>query len=320
MKNSVSILTISFSLLLCSCEESFSPKTDFQQRYALNCIIRGDTTFQTATILKSYNIDGYNSYSDTSNPFVSAKEIKIWKNNERVFFFKDTTLHNLPVSRDNFDGRIYYLSDFEPGEKDSLKIRAVLENDLILWAWTRMPERIEWNNAKIDNIIPVSGSEIFNLSWMGNNYHSWYIPRLTIYYDLKGNQSPLKEGIPVPITFEEIDGIKIPIYSKPIRSTNLVYKLENLNYAMHNISKDEKDKSKFIVYAAVFELLVLDNNLSIYYSNSKGYLDDYSIRVDQQDFSNVQGGFGIFGSYLKQIKKISLRRDYIETFGYTPGN
>lgn len=309
------ILLIILFLISLSCEENFSPRTEFQQRYILNCIIRGDTTFQTAAILQSYDVQGYDPDENSENPFKRVKELKLWKNNEKVYIFKDTLIS---VNMGRYDGEayIYYLNDFIPSEKDSLKIRALLEDDRVIWSWTKMPELVEWNTSAMDSIIPADDKDYSNFAWKPANYRSWYVPRLTIFYRKYESSQFSRISVDVPITF---DG-STPIYSKPFKGENLVYKKENIDYAMKKISEGDPDKWSYIIYNARFDLLILDENLSTYYSNSKGYLDDFTIRLDQIDFTNIVGGFGIFGSYIKQVRGIKLNRDYIESLGYTPAN
>ena len=50
-KNLLFILLVG---LLISCEENFEPFGDIKEKYALNCIIRGDTTFQIASLTRTY--------------------------------------------------------------------------------------------------------------------------------------------------------------------------------------------------------------------------------------------------------------------------
>ncbi len=309
------LIIISFFISI-SCEESFSPRTEFQPRYILNCIIRGDTTYQTAVVLQSYDVPGYNPYDNPDNPFRRVKELKLWKNNEKVYVFKDTLLSILNSGRYVGEVLIYYLNDFIPSEKDSLKLRALLEDDRVIWSWTKMPELVEWNTSAMDSIIPAEDKDYSNFAWKAANYRSWYVPRLTIFYRKYQSSQFTRLSVDVPITFEG----STPIYSKPFRGENLVYKKENIDYAMKKISEGDPDKWSYIIYNGRFDLLILDENLSTYYSNSKGYLDDFTIRLDQIDFTNIVGGLGIFGSYIKQVRGIKLNRDYIESLGYTPAN
>ncbi len=55
-------------------------------------------------------------------------------------------------------------------------------------------------------------------------------------------------------------------------------------------------------------------------SPSKTELSEgFAITVNETDFTNISGGKGIFGSFIKQNFSIKFKHDYIRSFGYTPG-
>ncbi len=306
-----SALLITFT----SCEEDFNPKTEFKQKYVLNCIIRGDTSFQTATVLQSYPHEEINSSYNYPRTFVKAEEVKLWVENRKVYFFRDT-IHIIEDSQFIY----YYIDNFEIVAGDSLKLRAVMPNGEVLWAWTRMPNSSDWNIAGSDSIIPVVGKPNFIFSWFEDNYNSWYLLKLFITYRKESDPENVRKTEDVPIKIKNDDNKISPEFPGPFRSGRIVFHNEGLIYAMEKISQNDPNKSNYIIYGAKIELLVFDRNLSIYYSNSKGYLDDYTIRVDQTDFTNINGGFGIFGSYFKQVRGIRIDREFIKSFGYIPAN
>jgi hypothetical protein len=62
---------------------------------------------------------------------------------------------------------------------------------------------------------------------------------------------------------------------------------------------------------------MLDRNLSAYYSSVAKIGDSFSLRLDEVDFSNIEGGFGIFGSLNVQKLVMFFREGYLEeNFGY----
>ena len=52
---------ISFSII--SCENNITPVVNFKKQYALNCIIRGDTTLQYAAIIQSFSKENFSKES-----------------------------------------------------------------------------------------------------------------------------------------------------------------------------------------------------------------------------------------------------------------
>jgi hypothetical protein len=88
---------------------------------------------------------------------------------------------------------------------------------------------------------------------------------------------------------------------------------------MKEISGDDPNKDHYIILTAIIDLLVFDRNLSGYYSSVASISDEFSIRLDEIDFSNIDGGFGVFGSYYKQSFVLFFDKLYVESFGYVYG-
>ena len=61
-----SIIVIAIGII--SCEDSFDLYSDFYEQYILTCIIRSDTTYQTAILTHSYPNYTGNPYDNTTNP------------------------------------------------------------------------------------------------------------------------------------------------------------------------------------------------------------------------------------------------------------
>ncbi len=310
----VLILTV----LIFGCEENFSPKTDFQPKYALNCIIRGDTSFQTASISVSYDVSGYDPNTNHNDPFISGAQIRMWDGHSNVYFFRDSSVARADTSRYDTPFHFYYLDGFIPEPQDSLEILAILPNGKKLHAYTKVPQNVNFNldSTLSDNNVPVTGKTDFTETWQQNSNVGWYLPRLLIYYRKTENGIELKKTQQVALNYEDIKGTQTPAYPQPERTLKITFQNKFLDSAMIQISKGDANKSRYRIMAAILDILVFDNDLSKYYSNMNGYYDDYTVRVDATDYTNVDGGLGIFGSYIKDSKLVNLKNDYIHSFGY----
>ncbi len=306
-------------LHITSCEEDFSPRAEFEQRYIVNCIIRSDTTLQTFTVAKSYNIEGYDPYAQTKSPFIKVLDARLWHKNE-VYFFKDSMSFTQGATRYDEPIPYYYTNEFIPSQGDSIKIRIIAPDNSTLWGRTKLPDSITWDITNSTLLITDTLGENFSYAWISQNYLSWYLPRMSIYYRLASDSINVRRSVEVPRKIEIQNGIETTVKQDPLRSTRFSVQKSAVDFALRSISGSDPVKSNYIIYAAIIDLLVFDEPLSKYFSNSKGFLDDYTIRVDQTDFSNIEGGFGIFGSYLKQQRGIRIDTDYIRKFGYTAAN
>lgn len=308
MKFVTKLLFIILLLLFTSCEEDFNLKTDYKPKYALNCIIRADTTYHTATLLKSYDVDGFDPYEYNDDPFISGADIRIWQGNN-VYFFRDTTVPRTDTSRFNFLQKYYYIQNFKTVSNDFLEIKAILDNGKVLKGVTRIPKNMSLDSSSTRILRP--GQDEFRVYWISNNIYGRFMLRLRLNYS-RGNGPT--ESIDIPVRY---DG-DTPVYPVITKNSGAAFNWDAFERTLRKISDGEENKQQFTIYGVLAEILIFDENLSKYYANMHGYLDDYTVRVDQNDFSNIEGGFGIFGSYIKQKRGIQIDQDYIISLGYRP--
>jgi hypothetical protein len=64
---------------------------------------------------------------------------------------------------------------------------------------------------------------------------------------------------------------------------------------------------------------IFDQNLSNYYASSSQGIGDILVMLDQSDFTNIENGYGIFGSYSLQGFSLVFDKEFIESFGYIHG-
>jgi hypothetical protein len=58
---------------------------------------------------------------------------------------------------------------------------------------------------------------------------------------------------------------------------------------------------------AIFILTQVDPGLYNYYKLANGFLDSYSVRMDQPDYTNIKGGLGVFGAMVEDSMVVDLQ-------------
>lgn len=314
MKNTlVTFLIITASISLISCEEDFNPKTDYTEKYILYSIINPDSSFQTAILLKTYDVPDYDPYVNSEDPSVHGATI-ILVQNDRAYFLQDTSVTRVDTSRYASDQHFYYTNNFEINGDDSLQIVAVLPNGKRLSALTKLPQTVTFDTSS-DHLLPVEDQQYFQFIWDGPVSSRWYLPKLTFYYLVDG----VRFGKDIPITYNNENGKWIPEYPSVTNSNTIRFEMTSLDSAFKQISEGDNDKAHYKILGAVLSLLVFDEELSRYYSTTNGFLDDYTVRLDETDYTNIEGGFGIFASYIKSQTGAIFNETFIKSFGYTPG-
>lgn len=306
-----------------SCEDQVNPKTDFEEVYVLSCIIRTDTTYQIATVSRSYDVNGFDPTTNSEDPFIKGAKIKLFYDN-KVVEFKDTAIAREADSRYKTPMNIYYTNKFiSTSLPVALRIEATLPNGKVL---TASSELISIYSVYINSLsVPISSNPLsskLNFTWgewllTPNSKGVYYAPELVIFYTQDKGGVKIKKQKKVPVFYANTLSGLLPVYPQiqsGIKSAS--FEMDAINRAMAEISEGDSQKSNYKIDGVVFRLLLMDAGLASYYSLQKTFLDEFSVRVNQPDVTNIKGGLGVFGNYtIKQIN-VEIAREYISSFGY----
>jgi hypothetical protein len=317
-------LIIIFSMILISCDDEVNPKADFKEVYALNCILRGDTTYQIATITRSYDVEGFDPSSNEADPFIPDARIKLkYFNGNDIYYFKDTLINRSPDDKYKTPIHFYYLNNFRPSDNSKISIEAVLPNGNVLKAESEAfyvtPFLVTSNAPEFPTGVE-GGNLSFDWSGLSEGYKSinlYYAPELIINYSRIVSNKRIKYQRKVPLFYLNSSNGSIPYYpSIQANTTTITFGQSIIEKSLLEISEGDPVKENYIIEKAVFRLMILDKNLAVYYSSQKTFKDEFSVRVTQPEFTNVSGGLGIFGSYNTVQIDIPIREDYLNLFGY----
>jgi hypothetical protein len=122
----------------------------------------------------------------------------------------------------------------------------------------------------------------------------------------------------IPKSYISQNGELVPVYPVPGASTTVVYSMDAISRTLQEISVDDPDKSNFSVYQKlIVSLVAYDQPATRYISSTGGTIDDLTVSVDVADYTNIEGGFGLFASYSKKnYTRLRFLEEYIESFGY----
>ena len=309
-------IIILISSVFISCDESFNPKGTYDERYSLNCIIRGDTSFQVATAFKSYDVSSTNPYENKSDSFIDGVFIRMWRGNDEIYIFRDSLMERKDQSRFETDIKYYYINNFVPSAGDALEIEALLPNGRRLISSTIIPDGVKRNNDNSDLMLARTLKDVLKTSWTIKNRDQVFLPKLIINYFKEENGVNIREKRIVPWRKVDVEGKAQYVYPSPSTDYFIEYDLSVIKEVMEDISKDDSDKKKYIMISLTLELSSFDANLSSYYFTVGLDNNSFAIGLDEGDYSNIKNGFGIFGSYFTQEYKIEFEKGYVTKFGY----
>lgn len=320
---------ILITVLLISCEEAFNPQGDFDDQYVLNCIIKNDTTFQIATISRSYKVNkGYSTIGNVDDASVRGAKITLTCSNSlgtEVYQFRDTIIERSNDTRYKTPIHFYYLKNFNPSITSveinpgvfqsygyNIKIEAVLPDGKRLTAksFTSGIDSYKVNTYKQTNPVAL-GSD--NLSF---GIYSNTQPELLIKYSKLENGNWVDYEKLVPKYYSIEGNNEIPIYPTiEMYEPYVKYDTLTIRKTLQYLSTNDPNKQNYVIKKIVFMLNVLDNNLTSYISSQQTFRNDFSYRVTQADYTIIDGGLGVFG-VMYTIKKEVLLTNMIRSLGY----
>ena len=315
MKKAILLFSLLASFYFLSCDDSFNPYAPFTEDYVLNGIMRGDTSYQVVTLTHSYQPNSPDPLTYKNDPAIVGAQVELTYDN-KVYVLRDSSIVRTDESHFDTPFRFYYTNNLRPDINKTISIKAVLPNGKILKAETQTPNISndysffhEFPN-NTDLYFPSYTGPKSNIYWeaLGNYI---YAPDININYQVTGDSEFYK--IALPVSFNEKG---IPEYAKPTRDASLSFDSSAVRKTLDELADKYGGASKLKIINITVDLQVYDEYLSTYYSSLELGLDGFSIRIDNPDYSNVNGGYGIFGCYVKARDIIPFRIGYLEDLGF----
>ena len=306
------LLILYTGLFFATCSEDFNPFKEAESKYILNCILRSDTTYQTVYLSKSYFANS--QYENEIDPSITGADVRVWYN-DSVYLFRDTSVARTDTLY-NSDFKFYYSDRFKVAKNKPVEIEVLLSNGKRLKSQSVTPDEIEYSESEV--LVPSLTQDYIRINWKNKNDGTFYSYKLSMKYSRNVNGVVERFTKELPINYVMENGSKKAVYPEPTTKPFAIYQLSAITESLHEISNGSEIKSNYAVNEGlVFELFAYDKNVSKYISSTSHAFDNLTIRVNELDFTNIEGGLGIFGSFMnKNYNALRFQRSYIESFGY----
>ncbi len=305
------LVVITVSLLTISCENDVTPTEQYKERYIFYSILNSDADKQFATVVKS------SGTMASGSEYIKGAEIALYWDNSAAFF-RDSVFTYFGTEILDTAKSTYYIRNFKFPLNKKMEIEVLLPNGKRLFSETTTPDTAAFPKD-FNPIIPDEESSLITFTWVPAEKNYYVVPRLTfVYYRKINGVFTLQGELEVPIKYYEKNTIFTPIYPIPQKQTAITYEKGALTRKLASISRGEPNSNDFAVgIFAKFSLQIYDRNLSSYFSSTNQQVGGYQVSLEQSEFTNIKGGFGLFGSYVTQVKKLILNEDYLKQFGYS---
>ncbi|HVO73378.1 MAG TPA: DUF4249 family protein [Ignavibacteriaceae bacterium] len=324
MKKTLSVLQLILFLFFESCSDDFNINAPYQDIYVLNCILRNDNSIQYAIFSKnSFTENGIPPSSTSAAQNIKEANLKIFYN-DSVFVMRDTTIEL--TDSENSRVNCFYLKNLILSPWKVISIEASVPGGKILKSTIQVP-KISFADfsrkfPQVTELGDYQERPFYSWSWVGNAQESTAIldiPQLEVYYKHYEQGIYVDKKVLVPLAFYFIIdqfGNLSPVNVEISFNTFCVTKLETVDKTLRDLSGNDPHKEDYTITKVVFSVISMDSELSKYYSAYETYSENFTIKLRQTDFSNIEGGKGIFGIYYKFSLPLVIDSRYIESFGY----
>ena len=310
------ILLAASILFFYSCDEDFNPYAEYKESYALTCILKSDSAFQVVTLSHSYPPGEFDPGNGAVDPAIMGADIRIWYD-DSVYVFKDSSITRTDTSRYSTPFRFYFNNRFKVKTNKNIEIEVLLQNGRRLKAHSTTPGEIFFQDESTVLIPPVN-KNIVQFYWNPLSEGTFFSSKFKLRYHQSINGVPVEKIKEIPIRYIQRGYEFEAIFPEPDNASTIVYKMDAVTRALNEISDGDPNKHNYSVFEfPVFDLIAFDLPSSRYISSTGQSFDDLTVSVNVADYTNIEGGFGVFGSYNKKnYDRIRFLKDYIESFGY----
>jgi hypothetical protein len=324
MKKWINLLSLLLcTVIFCSCEENVSPKGELPEIFSVNMIIRSDTTLQTASVSKAYDVEGFNPSELKLDPAISGSKATLkYTDTGKEYLYRDTVDNDQINQRFGTPSRYLYLKNFPIRYGKEVELRVQIQNGKLLTSKTKIPDMFTINSEYTTPFIPgpFLNQDTANINVALNNAPSELAKmskvRLVYFYkELDGTKT--RYEVSVPLNQIIVEGDTTLNYVSSSYRNEIKISRQLLKKTMFEISKGNSSKGRYSIAPLVVDIYLLDENLTRYFS--AGLFIDYgfTIRNIPGILSNISGGLGFFGSYIHSRLLIRFEDQYLlNTFGY----
>jgi hypothetical protein len=294
------------------CRESFEPKGLYQERLVLYSILSNRSDSQYVRVYVSYNPSGYNPLEKTVDTDIQNARVTIAADSAS-FVLTSSVIPRDDKSRYSTNIGAYVAHPFpvQFGKTYTLTVKAM---DANASASVTAPGLglVEANNAYVMKS-PEKYTDDISARVRLSSVTQGYILRLYVEFDAKLGSGVVHVRTEVPKAVRSGGGAgyeyAYPMLVRRITDRFLVYEIVYFNLdAYKALLEDLATKyGEIQLTSGTFILTQVESNLYKYYNLANGFQDDFSIRTDLPDYSNVVGGFGVFGAMRDDSVAFDLR-------------
>ncbi|MBI2620127.1 MAG: DUF4249 family protein [Ignavibacteriales bacterium] len=303
------------ALTTLGCETDFNPKGPFLDRIVLYSVLTPASNRQIVRLETTYNPPGFNPLEHTSTRQIMNAQVSVsWDSS--VVVLRDTLIQRNDGARYRDSIKAFVASPLTAFRGKTYAIAVIAPTYGTLTAATTVPGNGTVDVALSGRVIltnPISFREDIQAIAFVSSLAEGHRVQMYVEYEIASATPVIVAMEEVPIVIENqrdcltFDAV-YPILRRRTRADGQEsWEFPHQNYVAILRKILKMHEGQMVNFRRVVLVLVqADRHLYRYSSLVNGFQDEFSIRVDQPNYTNVEGGLGLFGSFTLDSASIAL--------------
>lgn len=288
-------------VLFAGCENAFNPKGPYAEQLIVYSILTTRSDTQYVRVYTTYNPSGFNPLDQTTDTYVQGARVTVGKG-DSTYLFRDTTIARIDQSRYATNVAAYVAYPMRIA-RDSMYSLQVVSDQGSAYATVTVPGRgaVTANNPFVLNDPGRYAEDISSTVYL-SPATAGYLLRIIVTFEYLEDGVWKQSSAEVPYAgTKEPNGdltLNYPILTR--RTASLISPTETVFFSVGAyealLAQLQSQHGIIRLLSAAYVLTQVEQNLYRYFNIVNGFQDEFSIRTDQPDYTDVQGGLGLFGA------------------------
>ena len=310
------VAALVLTIVSASCDESFNPNAAFKPRMVVYSVLTTESDTQFVRIYTSYYPPENDPTNNSDEISVTDAVVKVSGTNPlydaRTYNFRSFDLKRPDQERYTDSIGAYYSFPFRPARGGTYRLTAVSPTYGNVTADLTLPTQgtIQFVNPFVLED-PWKDSVDIQLSIKLSGLVDAFLVRLFIEYDLYSPQTKAWTSYRSEVPFKAV------VISKVLGAYDYIFPQLTLRQTSKNVGHTARSTDGYSFQAGAYQTVIerivshadqsrfrravcylvqADEQLYRYYEEANRFNDRNSIRLDQPNYTNIQGGFGLFAS------------------------
>ncbi len=304
-------------LVSAGCDPSFDPKGSFEKALAVYTVLSPLSDTQFVRVHATYDPPEFDPLAHTDEPDLSAAQVRItWEGG--ALTLSDSLVPHPDAGRYGSQLRVFIGTPLVPERGRTYTLTVTVPGYGTATGAASVPQPSQQLRVSDPTMLSAPGlydGQDIIVTFRAPPEARGYLMRFYMLYDVL-SPVPSTELVEVPQRLVEVDGSSTPRYADLAPLTLAVGTPFTVVTAATfqteaYISLLGQVMEQHLPYTvrfrrAIFHLDLVDESLYSYYSIVNGFRDEFSIRTDLPDHTNVSGGVGVVGARARDTLAVNV--------------